>query len=38
MTIEAKIAELVDKYERETNKSQSEADVRAGYIDFGVNP
>ena len=27
MTIEAKIAELVDKYERETNKSQSEADI-----------
>jgi len=34
MSIEAKIAELVDKYERETNKSQSEADVRAGYIDL----
>ncbi|MBI2831524.1 MAG: N-6 DNA methylase [Chloroflexi bacterium] len=34
MTIEAKIAELVDKYNRETNKSQSEADVRAGYIDL----
>jgi type I restriction-modification system DNA methylase subunit len=34
MTNEAKIAELVDKYERETNKSQSEADVRAGYIDL----
>ena len=34
MSIEVKIAELVDKYERETNKSQSEADVRAGYIDL----
>ncbi len=34
MSIEAKIAELVDKYERETNRSQSEADVRAGYIDL----
>ena len=29
-----KVAELVDKYERETNKNQSEADVRAGYIDL----
>ena len=34
MSIEAKIAELVSKYERETNRSQSEADVRAGYIDL----
>ena len=34
MSIEVKIAELVDKYKRETNKSQSEADVRAGYIDL----
>lgn len=34
MSIEVKIAELVDKYGRETNKSQSEADVRAGYIDL----
>ncbi|MDP2919213.1 MAG: TaqI-like C-terminal specificity domain-containing protein [Dehalococcoidia bacterium] len=29
-----KISELVNKYERETNKNQSEADVRAGYIDL----
>lgn len=34
MTIETKIAELVDKYKREIDKSQSEADVRAGYIDL----
>ncbi len=34
MTVEAEIAELVDKYKRETNKNQSEADVRAGYIDL----
>lgn len=34
MSIESNIAELVDKYERETNKNQSEADVRAGYIDL----
>lgn len=27
------IAELVKNYERETSKNQSEADVRAGYID-----
>ena len=32
--MEAEIAELVDKYARETNKSQSEADVRADYIDL----
>ena len=31
MAMEAEIAELVDKYARETNKSQSEADVRADY-------
>ncbi len=29
-----RIAELVEKYEYETNKRQSEADVRAGYIDL----
>lgn len=34
MSIEVKIAELVDKYKHETNRSQSEADVRAGYIDL----
>jgi adenine-specific DNA-methyltransferase len=34
MSIEVKICELVDKYEHETNKNQSEADVRAGYIDL----
>lgn len=32
--METEIAELVDKYARETNKSQSEADVRADYIDL----
>jgi hypothetical protein len=35
-TDEAKknIAELVEKYGNETSKNQSEADVRAGYIDL----
>jgi hypothetical protein len=34
MSVETKIAVLVDKYKRETRKNQSEADVRAGYIDL----
>ncbi len=34
MPIEAQIAELVHKYQHETDKGQSEADVRAGYIDL----
>lgn len=34
MSIESKVAELVDKYEHETNKNQSESDVRSGYIDL----
>ena len=34
MYIEEQIAELIHKYEREANKKQSEADVRANYIDW----
>jgi len=33
LTIESQITELVQKYRHEDNKAQSEADVRAGYID-----
>jgi hypothetical protein len=34
MSIEEQIGQLVDKYEHETNKNQSEADLRADYIDL----
>jgi len=34
MSIEERIAELIDKYEHEANRNQSEADLRAGYIDL----
>jgi hypothetical protein len=34
MAMEAEIAKLVDKYVRETARNQSEADVRADYIDL----
>lgn len=33
MSIEERIAELIDKYEHEANRNQSEADLRAGYVD-----
>jgi adenine-specific DNA-methyltransferase len=34
MSIEERIAELIDKYEHEANRNQSEADLRADYIDL----
>lgn len=34
MSVEEQITQLIDKYEHETNKNQSEADLRAGYIDL----
>lgn len=34
MSIEEQISQLIDKYKYETNKGQSEADVRANYIDW----
>jgi hypothetical protein len=34
MSAKEKIARLVDKFEHETNRNQSEADVRADYIDL----
>ncbi len=34
MSIEEQISQLIDKYKYETNKAQSEADVRANYIDW----
>jgi type I restriction-modification system DNA methylase subunit len=34
MSIEEQISQLIDKYKYETNKAQSEADVRANYIDL----
>ena len=33
MFVQEQISQLIDKYKYETNKAQSEADVRAGYID-----
>ena len=33
MSIEEQISQLIEKYKYETNKDQSEADIRAGYID-----
>jgi adenine-specific DNA-methyltransferase len=34
MSIEEQIKQLIEKYRYETNKTQSEADVRANYIDW----
>jgi len=34
MSIEEQIAQLVDKYKQEANRNQSEADLRAGYVDL----
>jgi adenine-specific DNA-methyltransferase len=34
MSIEEQITQLIDKYTHETNRNQSEADLRAGYIDL----
>ena len=34
MSIEERISQLIEKYRYETNKTQSEADVRANYIDW----
>lgn len=34
MSIEVQISQLIEKYKYETNKAQSEADVRANYIDW----
>lgn len=34
MAVEECVAELIGKYEHEANRSQSEADVRAGYVDL----
>jgi type I restriction-modification system DNA methylase subunit len=34
MSVQEQISQLIDKYKYETNKAQSEADVRANYIDW----
>jgi hypothetical protein len=34
MSIEERIAQLIDKYDREANKNQSEADLRSDYVDL----
>jgi adenine-specific DNA-methyltransferase len=34
MSIEEQITQLVDKYKQEVNRNQSEADLRAGYVDL----
>ncbi|PIP49081.1 MAG: hypothetical protein COX14_01175, partial [Chloroflexi bacterium CG23_combo_of_CG06-09_8_20_14_all_45_10] len=34
MSIEEQISQLIEKYRYETNKTQSEADVRANYVDW----
>jgi type I restriction-modification system DNA methylase subunit len=33
MSIKEQIAQLIDKYKQEVNRNQSEADLRAGYVD-----
>lgn len=34
MSIEEQIAQLIDKYKQEVNRNQSEADLRADYVDL----
>ncbi|MBM4432475.1 MAG: hypothetical protein FJ025_00530, partial [Chloroflexi bacterium] len=34
MSIEEQIAQLIDKYRQEVDRNQSEADLRAGYVDL----